>query len=253
MGSHISANAGFLVTGSLVKEKTVSPGQNYQVIILIKQTGGKSDRLKIYQNDYFFDYTGKSYYPAPGKLKRSNADWIEIQNNELILNTNEEKSILLDVHVPPNDSLKGTYWSTIMIEGVNEDDANPSGQITIHSRTRYAIQLLSNFADTGSNLLKFHTPKLLNKSTGQKALQVILSNDGDHVLSPALSLELFNSQTGSSSEKKTLSPKELLPGTSRTFEFPLDSIASENQKYIAVIVADGKGENIFGIQYPLEL
>ncbi len=64
------------------------------------------------------------------------------------------------VTVPQADSLKGTYWSVLMIEPIPKASPEAGGERTIGitAVTRYAFQIITHIEDTGLRKLRFFDP-----------------------------------------------------------------------------------------------
>lgn len=246
------AVAAIEVLGSTIIKYSAYKGETYSTILKVRNTGDKDQGVKIYQSDYLYDYKGVSYYNDPGTHRRSNALWIKYSTQSIILKGKEIQSIPIEITVPQSDSLVGTYWSLIMVEGVSPiAPPNTKGQLNITESVRYAIQIITNIGNTGNGVLEFLNPGIVNDS-GKNIFEFVLQNNGERLISPDVSMELFDAETGESVKLLKAPKNGMYPTTSTKWRFPLEGIPTK-KTYKAVIVADGSGDDVFGMEYTLEL
>ena len=245
------ANAGFEVVGSLINKYSAQKGETYSAKIKIHNTGDKEQEIRVYQRDYLFNYTGASFYNEPGTHKRSNAAWIQYSPKTIILKGKEMQDVLFEVTVPQNDTLEGTYWSVLMVEGVSQLKPSTKGQLNINTSIRYAIQIITNIGQTGTGALEFQKPGIVTEDD-KTFFDVVLLNTGERLISPEVSMELFDATSGESVKVIKVPKNGMYPTTSTKCRFPLEGIPTR-KTYLAIIVADGTGNDVFGLEYTLEL
>lgn len=245
------ASAGFEVKGSLIYKHIAQIGETYTRVIKIHNTGDTDQEVRIYQRDYLFNSEGASFYNEPGSNLRSNAPWTQFGPKTMLLKGQETQDIQLEITVPWTDSLVGTFWSVLMVEGVSQLDPNARGQLNINTSIRYAIQFITNIGTTGTGELEFQQPGMVSEGN-QQFFDFILLNTGERLISPDVSMELFDAETGESVKVIQLPKNGMYPTTSTKWRFPLEGIPTK-KTYKAVVVADGSGEDVFGIEYTLEL
>jgi len=243
-------NAGIQVLGKMIYKNTAQKGETYSIVIKVNNRGYDDQEVHIYQTDYLYDYTGNSFYNEPGTHARSNAQWIDYSPKTIILKGNEKQSVLLEVTVPQSDTLVGTFWSLIMVEGITPIDPNAKGQLNIHESIRTAIQIVTNIGNTGTGELEFQNPGIVTEDD-KLFFDFVLLNTGQRLISPDVSMELFDAQTGESIKVLKAPRNGMYPTTSTKWRFALDGIPKKTYK--AVIVADGAGDDVFGLEYTLEL
>ena len=136
-----------------------------------------------------------------------------------------------------------------MIEGVTPIDPNQKGDLSIRTVTRYAVQIVTEMTDKGNGSLKFLEPTLIRKEDKKLFLAVDLINNGDHYISPEVSIELYD-ETGTSVKTIAVPKKGLYPTTSTRFMLDLEGLPSK-KTYKAMIVAAGSDNDVFGLEYTL--
>ena len=242
--------ANILVLNGLTHENISLPGGQYRDRIEIQNSGTEVRSVKIYARDYWFSYTGESRHDDPGTLARSNASWINYTPRLITLQPNEKGFIDFEVNVPKTDSLNGTYWSVIMVEGITPPDTmdNSSG-VKINTAIRYAVQIITNIGESGKRDLQFLGLEL-TQSEGKNVLNVAVENTGDFILKPEMSLEVFDGDGNSLGVFKA-DRRKTFPGTSVTSSIVLEGI--KPGKYTAVLVADCDEDHVYGTNISLEI
>ena len=238
-----------VVLNGLTHENTTTSGESYRGSIEVQNTAETEKSVKIYQRDYLFNFKGESRHDAPGTIARSNSGWITYNPELLVLAAGEKATIEFEVKVPQQDSLKGTYWSVIMVEGVIPPDTTRKTGVTINTAIRYAIQVVTHIGNSGSSDLQFLGLEM-NEPGDKKSINVLLENTGERQLKPTLALELFDDNGKSEGVFKTESRKTF-PGTSVKMTVNLEGI--KPGKYTGVLVADCDQDHVFGTNISLEL
>lgn len=244
----IMSIASIEVLGSLKHIHQGSPGDTLRGEIKLHNSDGIDQEVRIYQTDLLYNFEDYTFYDEPTTHARSNAKWIQYSPKTVIVKANESRFIQYEIVIPEADSLDGTFWSVLMVEGVNPIDPNQTGELNISTVTRYAIQMVSEINNKGKGELTFLNPTLI-KEGKNLFLAVDIVNTGHHYIAPEVSIELFD-EFGQSVKKITASKKGLYPKTSARFRLNLEGIASE-KSYQSLIIADGKNEDVFGIEYVL--
>ncbi|MHC1689900.1 MAG: hypothetical protein AB9833_03615 [Bacteroidales bacterium] len=244
----LSSSASVEVLGSLKHVHNGKPGDVITGEIKIQNNDNTEQEVKVYQTDLLYNLEENTFYDEPGSHKRSNAPWIQFSPKTVILKAKEIRTIQYEITLPQTDTLKGTYWSVIMVEGVVPIDPSQKGTLSIRTVTRYAIQIISEIADKGRGELKFLEPTLITEG-GNLFLAIDLINNGDHYIAPEVSIEVFD-EAGTSVKTVTIPRKGLYPTTSSRFKFDLAGLPAK-KNYQLMIVAAGQENDVFGLEYTL--
>lgn len=244
----------------------VLPGQTLQGEIALQSNTGKDETVKLYQTDYVFAADGKTSYPAPGTVPRSNAKWFSLVRDRVVVPAGEKIEVAYSGRVPDDANLKGSYWSMIMVEPVSplspENPANRSAKaphVGITETMRYGIQVVTTIG-AGSANIKILQKRLahdVETSDGKerkkiaRELQVDIQNTGDLWLRPFVTLDLFNTKGAKAGPFAPVMRKRIYPGCSARFEIDLSTVAAGSYK--AFLLVDNKDSNVFGSQFPLEI
>jgi hypothetical protein len=249
------AEANISIVGGLTHEKKAKAGETYRGVIFIKNSGEDPQEVSIYQTDYLFSCDGKNTYGEPGKDPRSNARWITFSPRRLVVQPGDRSEVTYTVKLPGDETLVGTYWSMLMVEGTGRYSpdamASKTQDVNMGIRTvlRYGIQMVTNVGDTGVRKLKFLATKLLKENEEKRTLQVDIENVGERGLRPLLWTELYD-KNGSYIGRFEGLRLRTYPGTSVRYRVDLSEVPEG--KYKALIVADCGGDDIFGASYNLE-
>jgi len=244
----LNSNASVEVLGSLKHLHNGKPGDVIKGEIRIQNNDNTDQEVKVYQTDLLYNFQENTFYDEPGSNKRSNTSWIQFSPKSLILKAKEVRVIQYEITLPNVSTLKGTYWSVLMVEGVVPIDPNQKGDLSIRTVTRYAIQVVTEIADKGLGSLKFLAPTLV-KEGDKLFLAVDIENNGEHYIAPDVSIELFD-EKGTSIKVIPALKKGLYPTTSTRFRLDLEGIPS-GKTYQAMIVAAGQESDVFGLEYTL--
>lgn len=246
-----SLHSGVVVVGGLTHEHQLSPGTEYKGTIELENVSDQVGRVRIYQTDYSFNASGETFYPEPGSYQRSNASWIEYTPKELTLNSGQKTVVNYKIAVPDSGSLSGTYWSMLMVENVPTIDPDEirDDAITVQSRIRYGIQMVTNINATGSKRLKFLDTKIIERDSSY-FLQVDYENQGTRILRPLIKLELYD-QEGELAGDYEYKKQKSYPGTSTRIHIHLEDV--QTGSFQALLIADCGQDDLFGIRFTMDL
>jgi hypothetical protein len=247
-----AACAGISVMGELTREKTVTVGKTYEGTILISNRGKTTQTARVYQNDYLFYADGTNVYGDPGTDPRSNAKWITYTPHSAEIPAQSSAEIHYTITVPDDLGLTGTYWSMLMVEGVNPDQqAVPEGnsKMALNQLVRYAVQIVTHIGASGEKKLEFKKAKLV-RNAGKRMLEEDLENTGERWLTPVLWVELYD-RSGVLTGRFPGGNSRIYPQTSARFRVDLSSVKEGDYK--ALIVADCGGEDVYGISSKLKI
>ncbi|HEY6953572.1 MAG TPA: hypothetical protein VI758_14285, partial [Bacteroidota bacterium] len=156
-----------------------------------------------------------------------------------------------------NRKLVGTYWSMLMVEGIQKGSAESAlpqkdkkAQMGIMQTIRYGIQIATTIAKTGTKMVRFVGATIVTKADGKKALQIDIENTGDLGMRPEMYVELLNDR-GVSLGKFSGVRYRMYPGTSVRQLIDVSSVAKGSYKALVVVDAGGD-DGVFGAQYTLK-
>jgi hypothetical protein len=246
--------AGVAVIGSLVRHYAAKPGETFEGIILLKNTGSEAVEMGIGQTDYLFTADGSNHYDKPGTQPRSNAGWLSVNPARAFVAPQSTVSVYYKGKVPAGSDLRGTYWSMIMVEPINVPtpevkDEKEKVVVGIRTIMRYAVQVVTEIGATGTESLNVLEKRLI-VNDGKKVLELDVGNNGERVQIPTLWAEFYNEQ-GISIGRFEGGRWRIYPSCSVRYKVDLADIPAG--KYTAMIVMDTGGDYVTGAQYSLEI
>ena len=246
-----AARAQIAVVGSTVEERTAAAGETYTGTIVVRNLTQQDQPVRIYQTDYLFFADGTSHFSDPGTTARSNAPWITPTVRSLLVPPQSEMAVTYTVKVPAGDSLGGTYWSVIMVEGAPNEAGRASGgrpQVGVGSVMRYAVQIATHVQGTGSRKVHFANSRFLTNPDSTQTFELDVQNSGERAYRPTLWIEVYDA----AGEMKANARQErglLYPGTSLKQVFALGKLPPGT--YRAVVFADSGEDAVFASQYTI--
>lgn len=249
-GSRLSAQ--IAVVGSTVEERVVSPGETYVGSIVVRNLTRQDQPVRIYQTDYRFFADGTSHFDDPGTQPHSNATWITPTVRSLLVPPSSEMTVTYSVKVPASDSLVGTYWSAVMVEGAPTEPGRSSGgrpQVGVGAVMRYAVQVATHIKTTGSRKVSFANSRFVTNPDSTQAFELEVMNAGERAYRPALWIEVYDDQ-GTLKANARQERGLLYPGTSLKQVFQLGRLGPGT--YRAVVFADTGEDAVFASQYTLK-
>lgn len=237
------------VIGTLHDDRTVLPGKRYEGIIVLRNQDDQPQAVNIEQFDYSSKSDGSNDYGIPGSNKRSNAGWISLPVNKLIIPPKSDISLRYLVQVPNDTRLKGTYWSMIMLtpEDPKTEMETRENSVGIKTIIRYGYQATSQITDTGNVSVQFLSKDLVT-SEGKTILRIGLKNDGARLITPAVWAEIFDS-TGTNLGKFETIKQRLFPGSSISSDIDISKVPAG--QYKALVIVDTGLTDPLGAQYDL--
>jgi len=243
---------GIRIIGDMTHEKELKPGEEFRGMFVLYNNGDSIEKAKLYQTDYVFYSDGTNHYGEPGLIARSNADWVQFSPKSVVIPPRERVTVQFRVQVPAIDILNGTYWSILMVEGVTENLSEileNEDEIAVRTIMRYGVQMVTHIRDTGIKKMTFLNSNLI-KEVSETLFYVDLENIGERWLRPMVWVEIFSIE-GQFFGKYHTHQRRVYPGTSIRHSFDLSDVP--DGEYKALVVADCGGDDLFGIQYKLQI
>jgi hypothetical protein len=243
------AVAQIAVVGNAVDEHEAGPGQRYVSSITVRNLTAEPQPVRIYQTDYRFSADGTSNFESAGTVARSNAAWVKPSASSITIPPSADVVLNYTVTVPAIDTLRGTYWSAIMVEGQPRLPPQAArGEIGLGAVFRYAVQVATHLPTAGSRRVRITRQGFLTDSTGSRVFDVVLENTGERAYRPNLWIELYDSR-GVLRKRIEQQRGLLYPGTSLKQRFSLGALPAG--AYKALVFADTGDDTVSAAQYTL--
>ncbi|MEJ0036550.1 MAG: hypothetical protein WDO68_10755 [Gammaproteobacteria bacterium] len=243
--------AGVVPAGDATYVHVATAGETYRGALELRNQTNTRAVVKLRQTDYSFRADGSTNFGPPGALPRSNAGWLHLDRDQIVVAPQDTVRVEYEVRVPDDARLAGTYWSVVMVE--EAPVAEVSGRATkgprLRQNIRYAIQVITELGDSGRSEVAFHDARLVNDA-GRRLLDVDVENTGDRWLRTSAWIELHDTQ-GRLFGRFPGARGRTFPGSSTRGRF--DLTAAPPGKYLALLVVDGGRNDLFGTQIELDL
>jgi hypothetical protein len=239
------------VQGSTVHEHDAAPGAVRTGMIAITNASPNPQVARVYLTDYLFFADGSSRYDSPGSVPRSNARWIQLGAQDVTIPAGATVPVSYSVRVPADDSLTGSFWSVIMVEGVGIPGA-PSARagIGLSAKVRYGVQVVTHLMNTGQRSMTVRSGKLGPGAEGRGPELVLeIENTGERATKFDITTEVFDAE-GAVRARVQQSRGLTYPGTSLIHRIELGNLSPGTYKAVVVIDAGG---SLTGAQYSLKL
>lgn len=250
----IEVKSNIVITNGLTHQHKTEKGQVYKGKIEIQNVGKTVKNVKLYLQDVDYNSEGTTFYTEPGTNRLSNSAWIKLNTNLIEIKAGEKSEVYYEVNIPNHVTIPGTYWSTCMIEPVEDiiPSDNSNAGIQVRSVVRYAIQIISDYSTQSiSPELKFIGLNIDNIDQ-RKTLKIALANDGEVFCKTIVSIEIYDLSEMMKIEGEFNSQKMgLLPHTSKSFLINISAL--QPGKYKAIAFAKDELENIFALEFQLDV
>lgn len=248
------SHAGVIVIGNLARTTTIKPGDPFEGVIFLKNTGHQMADTRVSQADYLFHADGSNEYGEPGRTPRSNAGWITVSPTRLKIAPGETLPVRYKGRAPADPKLQGTFWSMIMVEPSSAPAITPDGKVDqiavgLQTSIRFAIQIVTELGKGGTRSLQVQDKRIV-QGEGKRALQLDIANDGERLLVPMMTVELFD-RRGASIGRFDAGRARIYPTCSVRAKVDLNDVPVG--KYTAMVLLDSGDAQVMGAQYDLEI
>lgn len=249
-----ASRAGVVVIGNLARTNTIKPGEPFEGVIFLKNTDRQPAEARVSQTDYLAYADGTNEYGKPGEAPRSNAGWITVSPTRVKIAPGETQPVRYKGRAPADPKLQGTFWSMIMIEPGTAPAIMPEGgankvAVGLQTTIRFAVQIVTELGKTGTRSLKVQEKRIV-QGEGKRALQLDIANDGERLLVPMMTVELFDRQ-GASIGRFDAGRSRIYPACSVRAKVDLTDVPIG--KYTAMVLLDSGDAQVMGAQYELEI
>src|SRR4051812_241061 len=220
----IAAPAGLraqvLLVTSSVAENEALKGETYTGRIVITNPTASPQPVRIYQSD-------------SGNTARSSRTWVTSPMQQVVVPARAEANIPYSIRVPQGDSLRGSYWSQIVLEG---------------PRSTTTVRVVTHLGTTGTRTISIEKPAAGHDSTGSATLDFDVVATGERAVHPRFSAEVYDS-TGMLRSRASQTRDLLYPGASIHQRFAFAKLSPGT--YRVVVYADTGAEHVFATEFTI--
>lgn len=243
-------SGGIVVVNGLSHNHDLQKGEMQQGVLIVRNNGSLPENIIIYQKDFLFNHNGETFYEDMGSTPRSNANWMVVNPISFIIQPQEEVEVVYELRVPNSDTLRGTYWSTLMVEpAVELDTSKEALSVSIRTVLRYAVQIVANVSSE-NEIIKANLDFLnvdLNTEGDNPKMLVDVANTGEIMLRTEMAIQIYypdGTLLGVFKSRRS----RTYPGTSKRYIIELPML--EKGEYTSTLVADSENDEILGVEVP---
>lgn len=227
--------------------ENIAIGETVNTTFEIANTLPVDANFKIYLEDYRQELD-QTFYEAPNTTPRSNASWIKIATSEFSVPANSKRNIPIEIAVPNNPELVGSYWSLVMVEPAPVRDPNREGLTIVN---RYGVSVITTLVG-GYSDFNFENP-IFNESESEiPQFTVHATNIGTDIAEANVYLDIFGSD-GTELSRIDAGELKFRPDNPRQLTFDFSELPSLDEGvYTALLIVDAGEDNLFGARYSLD-
>ncbi|MBN7817696.1 hypothetical protein [Algoriphagus pacificus] len=196
-------------------------------------------RVKFVINEAILSCEKSRFFTEKDPHPQSSSDWVDNAVNERVLMPNERYVHKFKIKIPVDTSLKGSFWSVIMVSVENpikEEVINSS--IGLNTKIQYAVALLTNVNGFNESNLDFENVQFDEQSEA-KVLGVKIRNQGSFIEGVKLTLEVYD-VLGQKVKVLDTDRNLVFPGVCRDFKIDISDLPKGN--YQCLLVAETRNE-----------
>lgn len=222
------------ILNNQVHEQEASPGEVYHGTIYLENTGARPAHVKLKKTDALFSPGSSGHHEQAGTASRSNAAWIELSRDELVILPRHVEDVNYAVRVPSMLLLSGSFWSNIHVEPVASTEIDGDDGRAID------ILVVTNAGDAG--LSRIELVESYPVTTGKNAvIEVILRNSGQRLIKPSLWVDLYTTENEFMTRFHA-DPMSIFPGSTVTSKIVLSGL--KLGRYKGIVVGKYSGQRI---------
>ncbi len=244
----ISAPAESLQVSGLTYLNTFKPGETAKVSVMLISDKDTPELVDLKLCDYWCNSEGQHFFEETGKQPRSNASWITLGSARETINPGDHREIFFTINVPKDASLKGSYWSVLLIEPSDPIQTLVESKegFQLQVKVRYAYHIVTNIGN-GTPSVKI-VNKEIQQISGKQQLAVDALNTGELFLNPKMTVKVFSKQ-GKLEKTSETQTDRLYPGSSVRYLADAEGLQAGN--YTAFLLFDNGDGKIFGDSFQL--
>jgi len=162
--------------------------------VQVMNVGDEPSRVKISQGDWNEDLYNRDRYFSPGALERSGANWMMSSPESFSLRPQETKEVRVEVTVPEDNKLSGSYWSLLFVEEESTPTKAENGQTGINTIVRYGVKVFVALENTQIMNGAIANMSISTAENNELLFEITFENKGNVLLHPMGYLEIRNEE-----------------------------------------------------------
>ncbi len=197
-------------------ELKVRPGQVYQKVIKIHNGGDSEMALKVKIQDFIVnDNRGTPLPVKAGRAKRwAASNWLQVSPMKFLLHPGETKTLDVAAVIPQNAS-PGGHYAVIFFQPVGNNGTNKTAAAVMPTVGSLFYLTVAGKINEQAFVVRMEAPRW--QEYGPVKIVSEIENLSDIHIRPRGVIRVYN-WWGQLSDKLSLTPKNIFPGSSRRFE-----------------------------------
>lgn len=233
-------HANIIVVNGLTHSYSGISGQSFNGEVILVNPTDVEQRVLFSLNEAIYSCEKGRTFVESLDHKNSSSSWFNGSILDKVLAPKEKYIFKYTITIPNDENLKGSYWTTLMIDidkPIREEIANGIG---LNTKMRYAIRLLTDVNIKEDVDLDFSNIELkLNTKNNKKELAVKILNETIFIENVKLVLEVYDNRGNKvlDTETKRLA---IFPEVCRDFKVDVSGLQVGN--YQCIILANSREE-----------
>lgn len=233
-------HANVIVVNGLTHSYAGVSGQSFQGEVVLVNPTELEQRVLFSLSEAVYDCTTGRTFKEDYVHKNSSSNWFNGSSLDKVLAPKEKYIFKYSITIPNDAMLKGSYWTTLMInvdKPIREESANGIG---LNTKMRYAIRLLTDVNVKEVVEIDFSNIELkLNTQNRTRELAVKILNETVFIENVKLVLEVYDANGNKILETET---KRLAVFPEVCRDFIVDVSGLPNGNYQCIILANSREE-----------
>ena len=233
--------AGVAITNGLTHVYNAESGNIITGEIILVNTTEIEQRITFDLQDAIYSCSATRIFSKDQTHAYSSRKWFTASTMEKILQPKEKYVYRFSITVPKDKSLRGSYWSVVMVNVERPvDEGVVKNGVKLNSKIRYAVGLFTNVNSFDAVDLDFDGINLNQlENSDKKDLDIKMFNKSAFIQGVKLTLEVYNDKGVKVYEAKT-GRNLTIPGACRNFKIEISDVPKGT--YQCVLIADSKEE-----------
>lgn len=245
-----TAFASVVIVNGLTHVYTGSMGQTIQGEIVLVNSSNEEQRVTFSLSEAIYSCTTNRVFTNEVSHSRSSISWFDGSLMDRVLASKEEYVYRFSIKIPKDESLKGSFWSNLMIgieKPIREEKLNQ--HLGLSTKIRYAVGLLTHVKRFEEVQLDFKDLQVNELTEEHKELHVQIGNETLFVEGVKLSLEVYNT-AGEKILVTTTDRNMVFPGYCRAFKMNISELPKG--AYECILIAEAR-EKFIGTNVSLTI
>jgi len=235
------SNASVIILNGLTHSFSGVSGQTIQGEIILANTTNKEQRVSFDLNEAIYSCTSERVFLKTMPHANSSTNWFNGSIMEKVLAPKEKYIYKYSITIPNDATLKGSFWTTLMITIEKPFKEEVVNNIGLNSKIRYGVRLLTDVNSKDDVKLDFKNIDLNKQANNynNEQLDIKIFNESIFIENVKLTLEVYDDKGNKILETATKRSK-VFPEVCRNFTVDISTLPKG--KYQCIVIADSREE-----------